>query len=150
MNTSQETTEDLFHLGIKALVCNERGEILLLQVNPDKLKGDGQYWDLPGGRVQKGQTIAETLEREVAEEIGIEGVKLGEQVGMTLSNIRIPIGDTGSVGLVLGVYACELPLNSVVTLSDEHVAYDWFSLKAAADALMVKYPEQFCELIAAL
>jgi hypothetical protein len=48
--------EDFFHLGIKALIKNADGKILLLKVNTAKLKDfHGEpYWDIPGGRVQNG------------------------------------------------------------------------------------------------
>lgn len=48
-------SEDIFHLGIKALIRNNDGKILLLQVNPQKLRGkQTDYWDLPGGPGPKG------------------------------------------------------------------------------------------------
>lgn len=65
--------EDCFHLGIKALIRNSEGKLLLLKVNPAQLRnheGD-PYWDLSGGRIHRGSTIEETLRREVAEETGI-------------------------------------------------------------------------------
>lgn len=69
--------EDTFHLGIKAVITNDSGKILLLKVNPDQLKGnvDEPYWDLPGGRVQKGHSAEETLRHEVFEETGIEDIQ---------------------------------------------------------------------------
>lgn len=145
-----DTPEDLFHLGVKALIRDNDGKILLLQVNPAKLKDDQTtYWDLPGGRVQKGQTILEALKREIVEETGVTGAEVAKEVGMVLSNVRIPIGDE-TVGLVLDVYECHLPANAKVELSDEHVAYNWFTPAEAAGLLAVKYPDRFCELIAAL
>jgi 8-oxo-dGTP pyrophosphatase MutT (NUDIX family) len=58
---------EIYQLGIKALVRNEAGNILLLQVNNANFdnKSHGNYWDLPGGRVEQGDTIEQTLEREV-------------------------------------------------------------------------------------
>lgn len=143
-------SEDVFHLGIKALIRDEAGKILLLQVNAKKLKGGGDYWDLPGGRVQQGQTVEDTLTREIEEETGITDVKSPKEVGMVLSNIRIPTGENESVGLVLGIYECTVPGDSVVTLSDEHVAYEWFLPSKAARLLEVKYPKHFCELVEGL
>jgi len=141
-------TEDIFHLGIKALLRNAAGEILLLQVNPEKLHGERRdYWDLPGGRVQKGQTVLETLQREVAEETGITGIDAAKEVGMMLANIRIPLGSDGdTVGLILGVYECTA-VHDAVTLSDEHIAYAWCTPQEAAERLTVKYPAHFCALI---
>ncbi len=142
-------TEDTFHLGIKALMRNAEGKILLLKVNPKKLHGEHRdYWDLPGGRIQKGQTVLETLRREVAEETGITTIDAVKEVGMVLSNIRIPLGDD-TVGLILGVYECEA-VGSDIVLSDEHIAYDWFAPAKAAELLTIKYPKHFCELVAGL
>lgn len=144
-------SEDTFHLGIKALLRNGGGEILLLRVNPAKLNGARRdYWDLPGGRVQKGQTVLDTLKREVTEETGITNVRSAKNIGMVLSNIRIPLSENETVGLVLGIHECMIPDGSNIVLSDEHIAYDWFTPKEAADLLAVKYPQYFCDVIAAL
>lgn len=141
---------DTFHLGIKALVCDTAGHVLLLKVNTAKLKDTREaYWDLPGGRLEKGQTIEETLHREVQEELGITEVYIAKQIGMVLSNIRIPVGEE-NVGLILGVYSCDIPEGSTIVLSDEHVAYDWFSPAEAAKLLLVKYPKDLCDQVAAM
>ena len=65
-------SEDIFHLGIKALIRNKHGEILLLHVDPAAVGGK-EYWDIPGGRVQRGHGVEETLRREIEEETGIRG-----------------------------------------------------------------------------
>jgi ADP-ribose pyrophosphatase YjhB (NUDIX family) len=39
-------------------------------------KGDERYWLLPGGRIEYGETMIETLEREMIEETGLE-VRVG-------------------------------------------------------------------------
>lgn len=143
--------EDVFHLGIKALICNSAGDILLLQVNPVKLHGERKdYWDLPGGRVQKGDSVEDTLQREVQEETSIAEIADIQPISMVLSNIRIPMGEEKSVGLILSVYACAVSSDAKVVLSDEHIAYDWFTPAKAAALLRVKYPRDFCEAIAGL
>lgn len=150
MHMQASTSEDSFHLGIKALIRNSDGEVLLLQVNPAKLNGDRRnYWDLPGGRIQKGHTVLDTLRREVEEETSVSDIRDCKPVGMVLSNIRIPTGD-GSVGLILSIYSCTIPSDATVTISDEHIAAQWFSPPEAAKLLAVKYPDDFCQLIAEL
>ncbi|MEK7182862.1 MAG: NUDIX domain-containing protein [Patescibacteria group bacterium] len=47
---------------------NEKGEILLLKRKKQPKKG---YWDLPGGFVDLGENIEESVEREIKEELGI-------------------------------------------------------------------------------
>lgn len=144
-------SEDIYHLGVKALISDARGNILLLKVNPAELKGakNADYWDLPGGRVRQGSNVDETLRREVEEETGVSNVTVKKSVGMVLSNIRIPMSD-GSVGLILSVHECGLPDNADITLSKEHIAHEWFAPKDAAQKLAVKYPADFCRLIAKL
>lgn len=139
--------EDTFHLGVKALITNS-DKVLLLQVNKKQLSGETrEYWDLPGGRIQQGQTIEETLRRELEEETGIKDVRNTKLLGMCLSNIRIPMGDGEDVGLVLAVFACEIDLEVEITLTSEHIGYNWFTKEEAAELLSVKYPQDFVQLI---
>ena len=63
---------------------------------------------------------------------------------MVLSNIRIPI-DNSDVGLILGVYLCEVGQVEDVRLSDEHIEYSWFSEKEASELLKIKYPKEFTD-----
>lgn len=142
-------SEDTYHLGIKALITDKSGNILLLKVNPAELKGakNADYWDLPGGRVQQGGTVEETLKREVEEEIGAKDITVIKPAGMVLSKIRIPLPGDQSVGLILGVYECALPDDADINLSKEHIAAEWFPAHKAAELLQVKYPPEFCQLI---
>jgi 8-oxo-dGTP diphosphatase len=141
------SSEDTFHLGIKAFIHNHEGKVLLMRVNPAKLNGGRKdYWDLPGGRVQVGDSIEATLKREVMEETGMAQITDIQPISMVLSNLRIPVGDGKTVGLILSVYACTVSDDTVV-LSDEHIAYDWFTPNEAAKLLQVKYPQNFCETI---
>jgi len=45
----------------------------LLLVRRGRGQGQGQ-WSVPGGRVRRGETLAEAVVRELAEETGLEGV----------------------------------------------------------------------------
>ena len=150
-NKSRVMREDCYHLGIKALFVNEKGEVLLLKVNPALLNAQqSAYWDLPGGRVEKNQTIQDTLVREVKEELGVDDIRIDSQVGMFLSNIRIPAVDNDSVGLILGVFRCYMNSETDIILSTEHTEYQWFSPQEAGELLAVKYPLEFCRTISRL
>lgn len=144
--------EDVFHLGIKGLVRNNKGEILLLKVNLEELHGyTGEaYWDLPGGRIHRGGTVEETLRREIEEETGIAEIAKIEPVGMVLSNIRIPQKSGGDVGLILAVYSCQLDHTQPIRLSFEHTEARWFSPNQASELLQVKYPPEFIRIVALL
>lgn len=139
--------EDLFQLGVKALIENKEGKILLLKVNAAKLKnftGD-PYYDIPGGRLHRGSTIEETLKREVLEETGIKEANVVRPFIVCLSNRRIPLNEIDT-GLILDVYRCKIN-SETITLSDEHTEYGWFSPAEASELLKVKYPVEFTNLL---
>ncbi len=142
--------EDCFHLGIKAVIRNEFGKVLLLEINPSSLKdfAGPKYWDLPGGRIHRGATVEETLRREVFEETGISEVRSIMPLAMVLSSIRIP--PPPDVGLILWLYLCEAPTTSNILLSDEHLRAKWFSPTKAASLLSVKYPKPASDAIRAI
>jgi mutator protein MutT len=52
-------------------VAVENDALLLIRRGRDPAKGQ---WSVPGGRVEAGETLAEAVVRELAEETGIEGV----------------------------------------------------------------------------
>ena len=144
--------EDVFHLGIKALIQDKKGKILLLKVNLKELNGTKQaYWDIPGGRIQLGDTVQSTLLRELNEETGINesDVKQITPFSMVLSNIRIPIKDN-DVGLILAAYICKINTTSSIKISHEHTEYSWFEPAKAAELLQVKYPPEFVEKLKSL
>ena len=66
MGEPLEVTRDpqCFHVTVKGLVFDERGAVLFLK------ERDGAY-DLPGGRLEHGETLVECLERECREEMGV-------------------------------------------------------------------------------
>jgi 8-oxo-dGTP diphosphatase len=126
-------SEDLFQLGIKLLVLNGEGRVLLLRFP----SGDG---DLPGGRVQRGEDVLQTLARELYEETGLRiGARRVEYVGAHLSAVRIPV-DAGSVGLIFFLYRCASEGVPPVRLSAEHAALCWTTPAEAAGALQDRLP----------
>lgn len=140
-------SEKLFHVGIKALIKNSEGKFLLLKVNPDELKGaeNKDYWDIPGGRIQIGHSADETLRREVEEETGITTITATKFFTAVVSNIEIPISETEKVGLVLMVYEVDVDDSSKITLSKEHINFEWVDSKTAAERLSHKYPTAFTD-----
>jgi mutator protein MutT len=58
-------TRCIFVPGVRALILNEEGEVLLQQ------RADTGRWGLPGGAVELGETALEALKREVLEETGL-------------------------------------------------------------------------------
>lgn len=62
--------------GVKLLVERD-GEILVLRAD----MGDAEYWILPGGKVEYGESPTEALKREIREELGREA-SIGEPIGV--------------------------------------------------------------------
>jgi 8-oxo-dGTP pyrophosphatase MutT (NUDIX family) len=135
--------EDCFHLGVKVLLCDNVGKVLLLE-KQHRIRGS--YWDLPGGRLQKGETLMDTLRREVEEETGFRSLDQVFAVDMILTNIRIPTS-VGEVGLILSIYRCNISASFAPRLSEEHTAFDWVSLSEAPQLLKDQYPASFLEKI---
>lgn len=135
-------SEDCFHLGVKVLLCNH-DKILLLK-KQHRIRGT--YWDLPGGRLKKGETVMETLQREVEEETGFRSLDDAFAFDMILTNIRIPT-IIGEVGLILSIYRCNIRASFTPRLSEEHTGFDWFRLSEAAQLLKDQYPASLIEKI---
>lgn len=141
-------SEDFFQLGVKAIIRNDNGHILVMQDNLDRWrKRDGitEHWGLPGGRVHKGHTPLETLTREIHEETGLEGVTSCEFFFASVWNWRLHLADRSDVGLVLFYYLCSVPPASHIVLSDEHIGYEWVGAHEAASRLAQSFPPDFLE-----
>ena len=92
-------SEQIFHVGIKALIQNDDGEVLLiLNRFPDR-----ELWDIPGGRMDEGEEIIDTLKRELKEETGLTKCEIGEHFMTVKSNKKVAL-NAGDVGLLLVVY----------------------------------------------
>lgn len=103
------------------------------------------YYDLPGGRIHRGERVTDALIREVEEETGITSVKDWTPLSMVLSPLRIPHMEGEDVGLILAVYVGEVEGDPVIILSDESIEYGWFSAAEAAQLLSVKFPKEFTD-----
>lgn len=140
------TSEKEFHVGIKAVITNSKGQILLLKA-PAWEKGNiPAHWDIPGGRIQEGGTPLETLKREILEETGINEVLDPKFMTAVISSHEIP-KDGKKLGLVLFAYEAQIPEGSEVKLSEEHTEYAWFDKKEAAKLLSEKYPKEFTDML---
>lgn len=130
--------EKLFQIGVKALITNKDGRILLLDSGSWHLKDQKRHWDIPGGRIQEGHSIMGTLKRELEEEIGVDEVKEVKLFTAVISNFS---------NLFLLIYKIKIPEGSKIILSEEHSGYKWVDNKEASKKLSYKYPSEFIELL---
>ncbi len=137
--------EQKFHVGVKALILNEKNEILLLKANPARFESDMvAHWDVPGGRIQENSGIEDTLKKELGEELGVDDVEILDLFDAVVSNFKIPDGDE-KVGLLLLIYQCKLHKNEKFKLSFEHTEYKWADVGEARELLSFKFPKSFTD-----
>jgi 8-oxo-dGTP diphosphatase len=73
-------------LYVVAAVIEDAGRFLLAQRPMSKSLGG--YWEFPGGKVEKGETPAAALLRELVEELGAERATVGPQVGSRVHHFQ--------------------------------------------------------------
>ena len=91
------------------------GKFLLLR-QPD------DFWELPGGGLELGESIGACFAREIAEELGWPGVQTGQVVHAWARTSR-----DGKIQYVLIAITAEASDKPIV-LSAEHIESGWFSL----------------------
>ncbi len=116
-------------IGVKALILN-KGKFLVMHNNGVK----EDLWELPGGRMEFGETAEETLKREILEETGlaVKPIKLIDTWNLVREDYQI-------AGII---YLCQLEAGEV-RLSDEHDAFKWIdtdeeSLKMMYDVFRIR------------
>ncbi|MDE1860169.1 MAG: NUDIX hydrolase [Candidatus Micrarchaeota archaeon] len=126
--------EEVFQVGVKALIRDGEGRFLIV-----KEKG-ARYWDLPGGRIERNESVIEAFSRELEEEIGIKEVGVLGLRDAVVSKIKIDVGKE-KVGLFLIVYDCRLPKNQV--LQGKGLEHQWADRAELSKMLGNKFPEEF-------
>lgn len=66
-------------LGVGGVVQDDRGRLLVVRRGNAPARG---RWTLPGGKVERGERLAEAVRRELSEETGLD-VDVGDPVGVT-------------------------------------------------------------------
>lgn len=114
---------EIFGIAVKCVVVFDN-KILLLSKSFDEMKGDlsENEWDLPGGRVNYGETIESAVMREVKEETGLE-IEISNIFLKNTSTIIRPDG----LHLLIVFYKC-FASDNIVKLSDEHNLFKWIDI----------------------
>lgn len=143
--------EARFHLGVKALIRNKKGQILILEKNPKNQSGlNPPHWDLPGGRISKDGDLKTTLKREIKEELGIKNLKIGEFFNASISKFRVYDGKE-IVGLIFFIYLCSTKnILEIKITDDEHIQFKWANPKVAAKLLEPKFSKELAKKILTL
>ena len=64
---NSERQDSLFRVSLKAVILDSNGRILVVK------ESGRDWWDIPGGGIEHGETIKEALARELYEEVSLEG-----------------------------------------------------------------------------
>ncbi len=134
-------SEQLFHVGIKAIIVND-AKVLLVR----EAMHDTAFWDVPGGRVEPGESFLTTLSRELKEEIGIDYTNTPVHFATVLSNKQIA-ADSGPVSLVLIAFTVQIASDATPRPHEEGIELQWVPFAEAAKLLADKYPSEFCAAI---
>lgn len=114
-----------YPVSIKGVLAAPGGKIVLLRNERDE-------WELPGGRIEAGESSERCLAREIDEELGLR-VAVGPILDSYLFEV-IP-----GKHVFIATYACRLLGDYAPVLSHEHVQLDLFSPGALPDNLPEGY-----------
>ncbi|WP_167730583.1 NUDIX hydrolase [Terasakiella sp. SH-1] len=101
----------LFSVSQKAIIKDKKGRILMME------KAGKGHWDLPGGKLDEGEDMHDSIAREIIEEIGFDKVRIGDIIYAG----RRSFEEKGKPERVMIFYACEVDHKlEKIKLSDEH------------------------------
>ena len=113
---------------VGALLNNGHGKFLFLK----RVKGSswaGGQWQLPGGKMEWGESVMDTLNREINEETGGKVID-PDFLGVYTVQVNAKDSDFHVVMLVYkGNYS-----GKSINMSEDHDEYTWMSLKEAVGA----------------
>lgn len=120
---------------VAAVILAGQGEaarILVLQRNKNTSRG---LWSLVMGRIEKGESGADAIRREIAEETGIATLTL------YTSGCCDTFYNSGANSIeLMPIFVAPFADAPAVTLDHEHLAYRWLTLAEAVEILA--YPGQ--------
>ena len=102
---------DVFPVSVKALI-KDQDRYLLLQ-------NERGEWDFPGGKLETGATVGQTLLEEVNEETNLD-IELEQLCYLELHQVN-------RSWVVVGIYQAQINSARAIQISHEHMEYGFFS-----------------------
>lgn len=126
------TEKNQTRVAVKAFIVRNNAVLVLKRSDAD-IQSPG-IWELPGGRIETGESILEGLQRETLEETALE-IKVEEP----LSVRRFRRVDGSWIDMT--IFICT-PKSRTIKLSREHDAYRWLDISKAKKTIAeFYYPE---------
>lgn len=107
--------ERAYGLTVRGIIRNENDEILLVKRHP-KSRTDPEKWELPGGKVEKGEFFDEALIREIKEE-----TDLNCKIGDFAEAVQNDYTHKRTVQIMMYLE----DVSGSVKISDEHTDWMW-------------------------
>lgn len=137
--------EQLFHVGVKALVHDSNGNLLLLNIT----RKDGKtYWDLPGGRVNENESMEGALNRELQEETSLTNLAIQKHLGVFMTDITIPLVNLRHARLLFSVYLYAVGELHAITTENNMTAH-WVAFDKALNDRIGYFPSDLLNAIKA-
>lgn len=105
----------VFGLSVRVLLTDDEGKVLILKRSTNSRTNPGK-WELPGGKVDQGESFDHALLREVYEETKLK-ISLEHVVGVSEQNLHV-------IRAVHIIMSGEI-LEGNLKLSSEHEGYAW-------------------------
>lgn len=125
--------EYVFGLAVRVLLTNEDGKTLIIKRSTDSKTNPGK-WELPGGKVDQGESFDQALVREVYEETNLK-ITLDHVVGVCEQNLPL----IRAVHIIMSGKIAEGELN----LSREHEGYAWVFFENLSDYELTDWLNDF-------
>ena len=108
-----------YGLTVRGIIKNEKDEILILKRHP-KSRTDPEKWELPGGKVEKGEDFDAALVREIKEETNLDG-----SIGDFCEAVQNDYMHKRTVQIMMYLK----DLTGEVKISDEHIDWMWANIE---------------------
>ncbi len=114
-------------IAVKAFIVND-GKVLIVKRALDEVHKPG-IWEIPGGRIDKDESMEAGLIREVKEEVGID-IEVNREI-----SVREFTRDDGQE-IEMHIFLCN-SLNDIIDikLSEEHISFEWSDIEKIKEKL---------------
>ena len=134
----------------RVAVIDDELRILLLHTR-DPARAGAEWWELPGGGIETGESVQNAARRELFEETGIKV----ENIGPCLEHVQGEFLFRGKryrqMEALFAVQLQECPPPHRHTLSaiegEAHLGYGWWHLNDALEAGLRLYPKELPEIV---